>query len=194
MELAQPRSDAWYADLTEEQLWQLYAIAKRTHNWAEVARIAREEFNVERDISSSAFYRWRDWMRRQDADRRRVSIVAAQQEAAEIARANGIRSEVEVNALKALAIDAAMSNDAESALKWVTAAMAIRDRDQRDAELKLKSARQKTADEQLKLAREKFEAAEKRLKAVKDAVNSAKSKGGLTKETLRQIEEAAGLL
>ena len=73
-------------------------------------------------------------------------------------------------------------------------AASLADRQLHAEELKLKAAAQGTKDETLKLAREKFEAAEKRLKAVKDAVNSAKSKGGLTKETLRQIEEAAGLL
>ena len=59
----------------------------------------------------------------------------------------------------------------------------------------LKAAALQTKDEQLRLAREKFEAAEKRLKAVQDAVKSAKSTGGgLSEETLKKIEEAAGLL
>ena len=63
------------------------------------------------------------------------------------------------------------------------------------AELKLKDRAQQTKDETLRLAREKFEAAEKRLAAVQDAVKSAKaSGGGLSEETLRKIEEAAGLL
>ena len=58
----------------------------------------------------------------------------------------------------------------------------------------LRADANRTAAEQLKLAREKFEAAEKRLAAVQDAVKTAKSKGGLTEETLKKIEEAAGLL
>ena len=59
----------------------------------------------------------------------------------------------------------------------------------------MKDRAQQTKDETLRLAREKFEAAEKRLAAVQDAVKSAKtSGGGLSEETLRKIEEAAGLL
>lgn len=46
----------------------------------------------------------------------------------------------------------------------------------------------------MRLAREKFEAAEKRLADVRDAIGAARSSGGLTPETLRKIEEAAGLL
>lgn len=50
-------------------------------------------------------------------------------------------------------------------------------------------------DDALRLAREKFEAAERRLATVQDAVKTAKANGGgLTDETLRKIEEAAGLL
>ena len=72
--------------------------------------------------------------------------------------------------------------------------MAITDRLQKAEGINLKAAAQATKDDQLKLAREKFEAAEKRLNAVAEAVKTAKAKGGLTEETLKRIEEAAGLL
>lgn len=169
-----PRADAWYADLTEEQLWQLYAIAKRTHNWAEVARIARDELHIEAEISRSAFYRWRDWMRQQDADRRRVSIIAAQQEAIDIAQAHGIKDDAAINALKSLAIDAAMRDDSSEALKWVNAAMSIKDRQQKAAEIALKKAKGDRDDRALALAREKFEAAERRENAARSALGDTK--------------------
>ena len=189
------RADAWYADLSESQQWQLYAISRRTRNWAEVVQAARDNFQLAGEVSRSGFYRWRDKMRQLDAEQRRLAVVAAQAEAASLAREHGISDEAAINALKALAIDAAMSDNSSEALKWANAAMAIKDRQQKDAELKLKSARQKTADEQLRLAREKFEAAEKRLKAVQEAVKTAKANGGgLSPEALKTIEEAAGLL
>ena len=72
--------------------------------------------------------------------------------------------------------------------------MAIKDRLQKAADLDLRAQAQKTREADLALAREKFEAAERRLAAVKDAVATAKTKGGLTEETLKKIEEAAGLL
>ena len=67
-----------------------------------------------------------------------------------------------------------MSDNSSEALKWANAAMAIKDREQKDAELKLKSARQKTADDQLRLAREKFEAAERRENAARSALGDTK--------------------
>ena len=174
-ELATPRADAWYADLTEEQLWQLYAVAKRTGDWTVAAKVAREEFKVEREISRSSFYRWRDWMRSQDSNRRLASARAAVIEAEEMAKKTGISDEAMIKAYKSLAAEAALSaGDADRATKFVMMAMALRDREQKDAELKLKSARQKTADDQLKLAREKFEAAEKRLAAMAELSDAAR--------------------
>ena len=40
------RSDAWYAMLTEEQLWKLYAIAKRCQ-WEGFSAAASAELGVE---------------------------------------------------------------------------------------------------------------------------------------------------
>ena len=168
------RADAWYSGLSESQQWQLYAIAKRTRNWAEVVQAARDNFQLEAEVSRSGFYRWRDKMRQADAEQRRLAVVAAQAEAASLAREHGISDEAAINALKALAIDAAMSDNSSEALKWANAAMSIKDRQQKDAELKLKSARQKTADDQLRLAREKFEAAEKRLAAMAELSDAAR--------------------
>lgn len=174
MELETPRRDTWYAELTEEQLWQLYGIWKRGARWFEVAAAARDQFGCTKDISMSAFYRWSAWMRRQDADNRRLALAAAQQEAAEIARARGITDAEAVNALKTLAIDAAMKDNSSEALKWANAATAIQDRLLHAEELKLKTARQSTLERQLALAREKFEAAERRENAARSALGDTK--------------------
>lgn len=151
------RADAWYADLSESQQWQLYAIAKRTRNWAEVVQSARDNFQLEAEVSRSGFYRWRDHMRQLDAEQRRLSIVASQAQAREVAASYDIKDPVFVNALLAFATDRAACDDIDEAAKLINAAMSIKDHIQRDAELKIRSARQKTADDQLRLAREKFE-------------------------------------
>ena len=169
-----PRADAWYADLSESQQWQLYAIAKRTRNWAEVVQAARDNFELTAEVSHSAFYRWRDRMRQLDAERRRLSIIASQAQAREVAASYDIKDPVFVNALLAFATDRAASDDTDDAAKLINAAMSIKDRIQRDAELKLKSARQQTAADQLKLAREKFEAAERRENAARSALGDTK--------------------
>ena len=168
------RADAWYADLSESQQWQLYAISRRTRNWAEVVQAARDNFKLEGEVSRSSFYRWRDKMRQADAEQRRLSIIASQAQAREVAASYDIKDPVFVNALLAFATDRAAQDDTDNAAKLIKAAMAIKDRQQKDAELKLKSARQKTADEQLKLAREKFEAAEKRLAAMAELSDAAR--------------------
>ncbi len=186
-----PRADAWYADLTEEQLWQLYAIAKRTHNWAEVARIARDEFKIARDISSSAFYRWRDWMRRQDSDRRLASARAAVIEAEEMAKKTGVSDEAMIKAYKSLAAEAALSSgDADRAGKFVTMAMQLLDREQKSAELKLKAAAQGTKDELLKLAREKFEEEAARRTAAEARAEKAEAEAEALKATIKELEKA----
>ncbi|MBQ3749501.1 MAG: hypothetical protein II863_18990 [Kiritimatiellae bacterium] len=168
------RADAWYADLSESQQWQLYAISRRTRNWAEVVQAARDNFKLEGEVSRSSFYRWRDKMRQADAEQRRLSIIASQAQAREVAASYDIKDPVIVNALLAFATDRAAQDDTDNAAKLIKAAMAIKDRQQKDAELKLKSARQKTADDQLKLAREKFEAAEKRLAAMAELSDAAR--------------------
>ena len=170
-----PRADAWYAELTEEQLWQLYAVAKRTSDWTIAAKVAREEFKVEREISRSAFYRWRDWMRGQDSNRRLASARAAVIEAEEMAKKTGISDEAMIKAYKSLAAEAALSaGDADRAAKFVTMAMMLRDREQKAAELKLKKAKGDRDDRALALAREKFEAAERRENAARSALGDTK--------------------
>lgn len=183
------RADAWYSGLSESQQWQLYAISRRTRNWAEVVQAARDNFKLDGEVSRSSFYRWRDKMRQADAEQRRLSIIASQAQAREVAASYDIKDPVFVNALLAFATDRAAQDDTDDAAKLINAAMSIKDRIQRDAELKLKSARQKTADDQLKLAREKFEAAERRENAAKATLGDTK----LTDEAkIAKIKEIFG--
>ena len=189
-----PRADSWYALLSEEQLWQLYSVAKRCP-WYETVAHAQKEFGLEAKVSRSAYYRWLDWMRGEESERRLAQARIAALEAVELAKTVGLKDETAIAAYKSLAAEFALKSDAKTANRFMQMAMALRDRQLRSREVELKDAAQATKDEQLKLAREKFEAAEKRLKAVQDAVKSAKATGGgLSEETLKKIEEAAGLL
>ena len=189
-----PRTDSWYATLSEEQLWQLYSVAKRCQ-WFETVAHAQKEFGLEAKVSRSAYYRWLDWMRGEESERRLAQARIAALEAGELAKTVGLKDETAIAAYKSLAAEFALKSDAKTANRFMQMAMALRDRQLRSREVDLKDAAQSTKDEQLKLAREKFEAAEKRLKAVQDAVKSAKATGGgLSEETLKKIEEAAGLL
>ena len=187
------RTDSWASALTEEQGWALYYKA-RGLRWNEAADWAVKEYGVEAP-SRTAFYAWLAHMRAEESAHRLEQAATAAAEAAALAKTQ-TSDEAQIAAYKAMATELALrTGSADEAAKFVNMAAALSERRLRARELDIKARAQQTKDEQLKLAREKFEAAEKRLAAVQDAVKSAKtSGGGLTPETLRKIEEAAGLL
>lgn len=192
--MIKPRIDAWGADLPEKVQWDIYDTA-RALPWPKAVVDQLEALGVVRLPTRASWYRFLSRMRQADAERRIDKIAQSVAEAQGVADRAGIKATVFVETLKTLAIDRAMGGDDKSATALAAAAASIWDRAQKERELELKTASQATKDAALALAREKFEAAEKRLKAVQDAVKSAKATGGgLSKETLKKIEEAAGLL
>ena len=187
------RTDSWAANLTEEQSWALYYKA-RGLRWNEAADWAVKEYGVDAP-SRTAFYAWLGRMRKEESAHRLEQAATAAAEAAALAKTK-TSDEAQIAAYKAMATELALrTGSAKEAEKFIQMAATLADKRLKAAELKLKDRAQQTKDETLRLAREKFEAAEKRLAAVQDAVKSAKaSGGGLSEETLRKIEEAAGLL
>lgn len=192
--MAKTRIDSWAAKLAENEgsEWKLFYKAMRCQ-WQEAAAWAVKEFDLPRMPSRSSFYDWLKIMRSREHEHRMSEAAIAAAEAAALGK-TVTKDEALIAAFKSLATEAALRTDAKTATSFIQSAMAIKDRLQKAEEIDLKAAAQATKDDQLKLAREKFEAAEKRLAAVAEAVKTAKSKGGLTKETLKKIEEAAGLL
>ena len=180
------RTDSWAANLTEEQSWALYYKA-RGLRWNEATDWAVKEFGVDAP-SRTAFYAWLGRMRKEESAHRLEQAATAAAEAAALAKKQA-KDDALVGAFKAMAAELALrTGSAGEAGKFMRMALDLTDRQMKRRDLGQK-------DEQLKLAREKFEAAEKRLNAVQEAVKSAKaSGGGLSEETLRKIEEAAGLL
>lgn len=142
--------------LSEEQLWQLYSVAKRCQ-WFETVTHAQKEFGLEAKVSRSAYYRWLDWMRGEESERRLAQARIAALEAGELAKTVGLKDETAIAAYKSLAAEFALKSDAKMANRFMQMAMALRDRQLRSREVELKDAAQSTKDEQLKLAREKFE-------------------------------------
>lgn len=186
-------SNAWGEELPEELRWRLYdELGARSFGEEVMSAVAKAGAEVP---SRAGWYRFLARMRKADAERRIAKIAQSVAEAQKVADKHGVKAAVLVETLKTLAVDRAMTGDDKGATAFASAAASIWDRAQREREIELKQAAQTTRDEQLKLAREKFEAAERRLAAVQAAVKSAKaSGGGLTPETLKKIEEAAGLL
>ena len=167
------RSDAWYATLEEDQLWKLYAIAKRCQ-WEGFSAAASAELGVEVSPSRSGYFRWLDFMRGQESERRLAQARIAALEAGDLAAATGLKDETAIAAYKSLAAEFALKSDAKTASKFMQLAMSLRDRQLRSREVELKGAAQSTKDEQLKLAREKFEAAERRLERVAEIADAAR--------------------
>lgn len=181
-----PRVDSWYAILSEEQLWQLYSVAKRCQ-WFEAVAHAQKEFGLEAKVSRSAYYRWLDWMRGEESERRLAQARIAALEAGELAKTVGLKDETAIAAYKSLAAEFALKSDAKTANRFMQMAMALRDRQLRSREVELKDAAQATKDEQLKLAREKFEAAERRENAAKATVVDKKLSDEERMAKLREI-------
>lgn len=170
--MKKPRIDSWAAPLTEEQSWTLYYKAMRCP-WQEAAQWAVKEFGLAKMPARSGFYDWHKSMRAKEHEHRMGQAAIAAAEAAALGR-KATRDEAIVQALKALATEAALQSDAKTASSLIQSAMAIKDRLQKAADLDLKAAAQKTREADLALAREKFEAAERRLAAVQGAVDDAK--------------------
>ena len=167
------RTDAWGEDLPEKVRWDIYDTA-RSLPWPQAVCDQLEALGVRRLPTRAAWYRFLSRMRRADAERRIEKIAESVAEAEKVADKHGIKAKVFVETMKSLAIDSAMTGDNKSATALAAAAAAIWDRAQKERDLELKAARQKTADEQLKLAREKFEAAEKRLAAMAELSDAAR--------------------
>ncbi len=186
------RIDAWDAGLSEAQRWQVYDRLRRGR-WYDVSRWAREEYHLPEGPSRAALYRFAARMRQDESAHRIESALLARDEAGALVAAR-TDDEATIGAYKAMAQDLALSGNAESAMRYTRMALDIAAQQTKSQEIALKAAAQDTKDKTLRLAREKFEAAERRLAAVRDALGQAKSAGGLTEETLKRIEQAAGLL
>ena len=199
------RSDAWEANLAADEARELYRLSKPpTEAEKKEGRPWLRDFESDvvpylslRGIVApgrSTWYRFLGRMREEEAAETVISVETSKRIAQGI-QATEIDFRLAADMMTSLSVDEAVKGNGEAAkilgytaAKYAKAALG-------EEKLKLDAARQKTADEALKLAREKFEAAEKRLKAVQDAVKSAKATGGgLSEETLKKIEEAAGLL
>lgn len=169
-----PRSDSWYAGLTEEQLWEMYSTAKKFGSaWYKTIEWANAKWKLELKTSKTAYYRWKEWMYDQDSGTREHFAALTSRSVEEQAAAARILDKSLTEGIKSLAAQALFVADdpvkgkalAETFSKFATAAL-------EGEKLKLAAAAQSTKDEQLKLAREKFEAAEKRLNAVQGAVDA----------------------
>ena len=198
------RADSWAALLTPEQQWALFNHHYEVVHgkWDLTCAWAEKEFELSRRPTRAAFYSWLEQMNELEEIHNEEIRTLADERAKSAASKLTVGSETMRQALTAKMMDLILvAKDPEAAdkvMKIVTSmvmgSVAEKNVELKAKEVELKQSAEKRKDEELALAREKFEAAEKRLNAVKDAVKTAKTGGGLTEETLKTIEEAAGLL
>ena len=169
------RSDSWYATLTEEQLWQLYSCAKRGAKWFEVAKIAKDEMGLDVSPSRSGYYRWLDWMRGMESERRLASARIAALEADDIAKGVGLKDETAIRAYKSLAAEVSLkTGDPKKGGQFLRMAMDLVDRQLHAAEVELKTKDLARKDEELKIAQKKLEMLEQKEAAAKETANDTK--------------------
>ena len=170
------RSDSWYAEVPEEELAKLYSMARRGAQWFEVVKAANDELGLNVHPSRSAYYRWMDWMREQDSERRLAQARIAALEADRLAKGVGLNDDTAIMAYKSLAAEMALkTGNAKEAGHFMRMATDLIDRQLHAKEIDLKSQDLARKEEELKIAREKFEAAERRLAAVQDAIDKSKN-------------------
>ena len=204
------RIDSWTGALDTYKQAEIYVrwIGRAPDvDWETFAKWAVDEYGLERMPSRNALYNWaakpgesndykggagyRAWKEWQ-----RDKLVESGRLAEELVKScPDIDDAAIVRNIKVLFTEAANMKDFKASASLSTSFAQIMGAALDRQKLAMTERAQATKEDQLKLAREKFEAAERRLQAVQDAVKNAKSnKGGLTEETLKRIEEAAGLL
>lgn len=185
------RSDSWYANIDEQQLWQLYSIAQRGAKWFEVAKVAKEEMGLDVNPSRSGYYRWLDFMREQESERRLASARIAALEADDIAKGVGLKDETAIKAYKSLAAEVSLkTGDPKKGGQFLRMAMDLVDRQLHAAEVELKTKDLARKDEELKIAQKKLEILEQKEAAAKGVVTNEK----LTPEEREQkLKEIFGL-
>lgn len=149
------RSDSWYASLTEEQLWQLYSVSRRSQ-WFETVKYAQENLGLDAKVSRSAYYRWIDFMRGEESERRLTQARIAAVEAAKLAEGVGLTDDKAILAYKSLAAECALKSDAKTANNFMRLATDLIDRQLKAKELKFKAKDLERKDEELKIAQEKL--------------------------------------
>ncbi len=172
------RTDAWEAKLSDEDSTKLYALCGHlSYNAAKL--LAKSELKISLP-GSSTFYRFLERMREEDCALRLAKASAVSKEVALMSAKSGITDRDLIRSFQNMAAEAALAGDAKTATRLIMMACDL--------------ARKGQRQEELRIANERLNLAQAKLDSVRKVVEGAKKKGGLTEETLKKIEEAAGLL
>lgn len=181
------RSDSWYAMLDESALWQLYSMARRGAQWFEVVKAAESQFNLTAKVSRSGYYRWLDFMRGQESERRLAQARIAALEVDDLAKVVGLKDEKAILAYKSLAAEIALKGDAKTASQYLRMAMDLRDRQLHSAEVDLKTQDLARKEEELKIAQEKLKIEQAKSAKAVDTLKETKLSPEEREQKLKEI-------
>jgi hypothetical protein len=103
------RTDAWYARLSDSEMWSAYDACSRLRPWERGAAWIKEQHRI--TVCRAAYYRWLDWCR---ANILTHKLSDARRFAEETARIVGEVGDVDARlqeGIAALALDAASTHD-----------------------------------------------------------------------------------
>jgi hypothetical protein len=139
MKSGNKRSDAWYAALSDSDMWAAYDVCIRLRPWQRAAAYIKEHHGI--SISMSAYYRWLDWCRENTMLH---TLGDARRFADETKRIIGEVGDVDARlqeGVAALALDAASTHDVK-ALGDLVAGLGKLRKDELDrAKLEIKTLR-----------------------------------------------------
>jgi len=158
VKLRKARADAWGEDLPEETRWEIYGLTKPPREGDENRPHLKSyedarEHAAARGItppSRAGWYRFLERMRQEDRLRLVYRVSGSCGTAGDLTKEAKVTNRTAAEAFRALAVDAAMGEDAETAALYKAAAQTFLEAD-------IKDRAQKTRDEQLALAERKFE-------------------------------------
>lgn len=180
------RIDAWDAQLSEAQRWQVYDRLRRSA-WYVVSAWVKEEFGLSEGPSRSAIYRFSSRMRGLESAHRIESALLARDEAGALVAAT-TDDEATITAYKAMAQDLAIGGNADEAIKFTKMALNLAAQLTRTKEIQIKERDQNLREREVAIK----EATSKELAIdllIKEAGKNEKAKA-LLKQFVETLDQA----
>lgn len=111
------RTDAWYAPLSDMDMWAAYDACVRMRPWQRSAAWIQEKHGIK--VSRSAYYKWLDWCRDNAMEHTLRDAHRFAQETQQVVKQCGDIDATLQEGVAALALDAASSHDLESLARLV---------------------------------------------------------------------------
>ena len=176
--LRKTRADAWGGNFSDEVQMRLY-VEGSAMSYQIAKAWAKKDLKIDLP-GPSCWYRFLQRMREEDAALRLAKASDSSREIGSIARQAAIGDTDLIKSLQSLGATAALQGDVDTAKEFISMATKL-------ANVASRAGERRSANEKLKILQAKMD-------SVRKVCETAKKKGGLTEETLKRIEEAAGLL